>query len=232
MVDNLSQDRPDLTEILSNMRRPSVFMNLPLSNVQEALKRMQIIEIKAGEEVITQGDRPDNFYIIVEGDADVFQTDPFEDETELVSQLGRGEHFGEDAFVIEGTRNATVRLTRDSKLLALNGDDFTRLISQPLDDHVDHDTAKIQVDQGRRRLLDVRFEEEWFEERIPGATLIPLPELRGRLDELDKEHEYIVYCHAGKRSAVADLILKNNGYKSTWMSEGIRDWPYGVEKGL
>ena len=83
-----------------------------------------------------------------------------------------------------------------------------------------------------KKLLDVRYEEEWYEERIPDATLIPLPELRARLGELDKDHEYIVYCHAGKRSAVADLILKNNGFRSSWMRDGIRDWPFAVEKGL
>lgn len=233
LIENLSEERPDLTEVLNEMRRPSVFMNLPLSNVQEALKLMEIVDAKAGEEIVTQGDRPDNFYIIVDGAADVHETDPLGDEEpQLVNQLGSGNHFGEDAFVIEGKRGATVKLTRDSKLLALDGDDFKRLISQPLQDHVDHGTAKIQVDQGMRKLLDVRDEEEWYEERIPGATLIPLPELRARIGELNKDNEYIVYCYAGKRSAVADLILKNNGFKSSWMLEGIRDWPYAVEKGL
>jgi len=233
MVENLSQERPDLKEILSGMRRPSVFLNVPLTNVQEALKRTRLVEAKAGEVIIRQGEKPDNFYLIVEGAADVYQSDPIEGgEPQLVNHMESGDHFGEDAFIIEGTRSATVKLTRDSRLLALDGDDFKRLISKPLDDHVDHSTAKIQVDQGLRQLLDVRYEEEWYEERIPGAILIPLPELRVRINELDKNQGYIIYCHAGKRSAVADMILKNHGFKSAWMLEGIRDWPYVVEKGL
>ncbi len=233
MVENLAQERPDLEAILGDMRRPSVFMNLPLSNVQEALKLTTVIEARAGDEIITQGDTPDNFYIIIDGAADVHEVGLLSDDgAKLVNQMVSGDHFGEDAFVIEGTRSATVTLTRDSTLLALDGEDFKRLISQPLDDHVDHNTAKIQVDQGLKKLLDVRYEEEWYEERIPGATLIPLPELRTRMSELDKDQDYIVYCHAGKRSAVADLILKNNGFNSAWMLEGIREWPYAVEKGL
>jgi rhodanese-related sulfurtransferase len=232
MIESLAGDRPDLGTVLMTMRRPSVFINLPLTNVQQALKKMDIVEVKAGTEIITQGETPDNFYIIVDGEADVFQTDMFEDEADLVNQLKAGNHFGEDAFVIEGSRNATVKMTRNSKLLSLNGDDFKKLISQPLDDQVDHNTAKIQVDAGNKKLIDVRYEEEWYEERIPGATLIPLPELRARLDELDKNSDYIIYCHAGKRSAVADLILKSNGFKSCWMSAGIREWPFAVEKGL
>lgn len=233
MVESLAQERPDLEEVLNDMRRPSVFMNIPLSNVQEALKLMKVVAAREGEQIVTQGDQPDNFYIIVDGAADVFEVDPLEGgDPQLVNQLVSGNHFGEDALVLGGTRSATVTFTCDGKLLVLNGKDFKRLIGQALDDHVDHDTAKIQVDQGTKALLDVRYEEEWFEERIPGATLIPLPELRQRIGELDKTQEYIVYCHAGKRSAVADLILKNNGFTSSWMLEGIRDWPYVVERGL
>ena len=62
--------------------------------------------------------------------------------------------------------------------------------------------------------------------------LIPLPELRIRIDELDKGQEYIVYCHAGKRRAVVDMALKNNGFKSAWMREGIRGWPHAVENSV
>ncbi|MBW1643029.1 MAG: sulfurtransferase, partial [Deltaproteobacteria bacterium] len=42
-------------------------------------------------------------------------------------------------------------------------------------------------------LLDVRQEGEYEQSRIPGATLIPLPELMDRLDELDPEKPVITY---------------------------------------
>ena len=35
------------------------------------------------------------------------------------------------------------------------------------------------------KLLDVRYCEEFDDHHIPGATLIPLYELRNRMDELD-----------------------------------------------
>lgn len=232
MIDNISKERSDLKDILAQLKRPSVFMNLPLKNVHEALKRMKVMEAVEGDEIIKQGEQPDNFYIIVYGKAEVWQLDDCEDEPDLVGILRSGDHFGEDAFIIDGTRNATVKILRNTKLLALDGKDFKELIGQPLDDQVDHSTAKIQVEQGQKELLDVRYEEEWYEERIPEATLIPLPELRSRLNELDKAKEYIIYCHAGKRSAVADMILKNNGFRSKWLTDGIREWPYAVEKGL
>ena len=232
MIEYISQERPDLKELLTDLRRPSVFVGLPLMNVQQALKNMQVVHAKAGEEIIKQGSPPDNFYILVEGSAEVWVQELPDDEPELVNTLNSGNHFGEDAFIMEGTRTATVKLTKDSKLLALDGNHFKELISQPLDNQVDHSTAKIQVDQGQKELLDVRYEEEWYEVRIPGATIIPLPELRARVDELDKNTDYIIYCHAGLRSNVAAMILKQRGFNVSSLTGGVRDWPYSVEEGL
>ena len=42
-------------------------------------------------------------------------------------------------------------------------------------------------------LLDVRQPGEYAQARIPGSTLIPLPELANRLDELDRDKPLVVY---------------------------------------
>lgn len=47
--------------------------------------------------------------------------------------------------------------------------------------------------EGTFTFLDVRQPAEYEKERIPGAKLIPLPELTGRLEELDQTKPLIVY---------------------------------------
>lgn len=42
-------------------------------------------------------------------------------------------------------------------------------------------------------ILDVRQPSEYQESHIPGATLIPLPQLTDRLDEIDSEKPVLVY---------------------------------------
>ena len=42
-------------------------------------------------------------------------------------------------------------------------------------------------------VLDVRQPAEYEAAHLPGARLIPLPELSDRLDELDKERPTLVY---------------------------------------
>lgn len=61
-------------------------------------------------------------------------------------------------------------------------------------------------------LLDVRNPEELANGRFPEAINIPLSQLRDRVSELDPTKEYIVSCHSGLRSYVAERLLKQKGY--------------------
>ncbi len=61
-------------------------------------------------------------------------------------------------------------------------------------------------------LLDVRNEGELQNGAFKDALNIPLNDLRCRLAELDREKEYIVSCHSGLRSYLAERILKQAGF--------------------
>ncbi|EMF0090944.1 FAD-dependent oxidoreductase [Enterococcus hirae] len=61
-------------------------------------------------------------------------------------------------------------------------------------------------------LLDVRNEGELQNGAFKDALNIPLNDLRCRLTELDHEKEYIVSCHSGLRSYLAERILKQAGF--------------------
>lgn len=63
-------------------------------------------------------------------------------------------------------------------------------------------------------LLDVRNENELANGKFKEAINIPLNDLRERLGELDQSKEYIVSCHSGLRSYLAERILKQAGFKA------------------
>ena len=64
-----------------------------------------------------------------------------------------------------------------------------------------------------KKFLDVRTGSEFQSGRLKVDTIhIPLNELRERLDELDKNQAYIVSCHSGLRSYIAERILKQAGF--------------------
>jgi sulfur-carrier protein adenylyltransferase/sulfurtransferase len=61
---------------------------------------------------------------------------------------------------------------------------------------VDVIAGKQMIDQaasGELTILDVRQPSEYEAGHLPGARLIPLPELGDRLGELDKEKPTLVY---------------------------------------
>jgi len=61
-------------------------------------------------------------------------------------------------------------------------------------------------------LLDVRTQMENDEDAIPNSIVIPVQELEQRIDELNKEETYLVYCRSGNRSGQAMGILKDQGF--------------------
>ena len=55
---------------------------------------------------------------------------------------------------------------------------------------------------------------------MEGAHVIPLPELEGRLNELENKKDIVINCLSGMRSKVASSILARHGIKSQILAEG------------
>jgi rhodanese-related sulfurtransferase len=78
-------------------------------------------------------------------------------------------------------------------------------------------------------LLDVRQPEEWTPPlgHIEGATLIPLPELRARLGEIDawRDRPVVTVCRSGNRSETARRVLLEAGFTNVAnMDGGMIEW--------
>lgn len=61
--------------------------------------------------------------------------------------------------------------------------------------------------------LDVRKYKEWQNGRIPNSTHIFLGELSDKINKLDKEKNFAVYCASGYRASIAASLLKKNGFQ-------------------
>ncbi|MBW1825106.1 MAG: hypothetical protein JRI87_11195 [Deltaproteobacteria bacterium] len=74
-------------------------------------------------------------------------------------------------------------------------------------------------------LLDVRQDWEYEELHLPGATLIPLPELPDRLDEVAPDKPTLVYCAVGGRSSAAANLMSGRGFRDVYnITGGIMAW--------
>ena len=77
-------------------------------------------------------------------------------------------------------------------------------------------------------ILDVRTPEEYEDEHIENALLIPDYDLIDKIVDTvpDKKTVLFVYCRSGRRSAAAAENLSALGYESIYDFGGIIDWPY------
>jgi hydroxyacylglutathione hydrolase len=73
-------------------------------------------------------------------------------------------------------------------------------------------------------LVDVRGESEWTGGHLPGATLIPLPELTERLGEIPLDRAVIVQCQSGSRSSIAASLLLARGRTASNLTGGYAGW--------
>ena len=63
-------------------------------------------------------------------------------------------------------------------------------------------------------MLDVRTAEEYSSGNIPNSINIDVlsPDFKSKIELLDKNKEYLVYCRSGNRSAIASSIMATNGF--------------------
>lgn len=90
----------------------------------------------------------------------------------------------------------------------------------------------VAANKNKIHILDVRSKYETDEEktRINSAQMIPIEELRDRLNEVPKDKPILTICRSGKRSALAFEILRESGWQEVanisggllrWQAEGL-----------
>jgi rhodanese-related sulfurtransferase len=90
------------------------------------------------------------------------------------------------------------------------------------------DEVKSRLDRGDRfTLVDVREENEWQKDHLPGALHMSKGVIERDVEQKvpDLNTEMILYCGGGFRSALAADNLQKMGYKNVIsMDGGIRGW--------
>lgn len=81
------------------------------------------LDVPAGHVLMTEGQSGHEFYVLLDGTADVVRG------TTTVASLGPGDHVGELALLDPQPRNATVTMTSDGEVLAVTQREFWQLLT-------------------------------------------------------------------------------------------------------
>ncbi|HOK08869.1 MAG TPA: FAD-dependent oxidoreductase [Candidatus Hydrogenedens sp.] len=79
-------------------------------------------------------------------------------------------------------------------------------------------------------ILDVREPDEAEAGAIPNATLIPVDQLRMRVNEIPRDKPIITYCAVGLRGYIAYRFLKQQGFNVYNLNGGFRTWAWFHKK--
>jgi CRP-like cAMP-binding protein len=211
------------SEWLEEMIQNPAFRALPRERLALLMLKLEPCPVKAGDVVIKQGDPGDYYYIVKEGRLAVSRKEA-DGKVKLVSELGRGSVFGEEALLSGNPRNASIVALGDGLVMRLSRAAFEEMLKKPLLRYVMVAEAQAMLKAGAS-LIDVRPAEEFRQGSLKGSTNLPISELRARLGELDPQRPYVLICRNGTQSEAAAFLLGQRGYRVAVLHGGMQALP-------
>ena len=99
-----------------------LFGGLSKSQLGSIAQLADEVDVPTGKELIAEGDRGRQFFVLVEGTADVRR------RGRKINRMNNGDFFGEIALVSDRPTTASVTATEPSRLLVITASGFRRLL--------------------------------------------------------------------------------------------------------
>ena len=116
----------EVTKIIDRLREVPLFAKLDDEKLRWVSDQGEVLELEAGTRIATQGDPPDGFYVILEGETK--WTRNVGGEEVYVVTLGAGDIFAELIMVLDEPYPTTGHSTTDVKLYKLDADAFWNML--------------------------------------------------------------------------------------------------------
>ena len=115
--------------MLDALGRIDFFESLSRRDLRKITRHLKIINYSRGEEIITQGDPGEVFFLIKSGSVNVVAVDE-NGEIYMRKMLREGNYFGEISLLTGDPRTATVTVIEDVELFLLNKGDFKAILRE------------------------------------------------------------------------------------------------------
>src|SRR5919198_5439521 len=112
------------TELL---KKVPLFSRLDKKQLQDVAHIADEVDLPAGKEMATEGDRGREFFVLLKGEAEVTRAG------ERINTMKEGDFFGEIALVTKMPRTATVTATTDVDVLVITERAFDNLLKNSPD---------------------------------------------------------------------------------------------------
>jgi CRP/FNR family cyclic AMP-dependent transcriptional regulator len=109
---------------LEHLAQVQMFSSLNKKELRLVSKAADLVDLKAGTEIVREGSIGHEFYLVMSGEATVRRNG------RKVATLGPGRYFGELALLDRGPRSATVVADTDMELAVIGQREFMSVIDQ------------------------------------------------------------------------------------------------------
>jgi CRP/FNR family transcriptional regulator, cyclic AMP receptor protein len=106
------------------IKKVPLFANCSKGELEEIAHIADEIDLKKGKEMTREGSRGREFFVLLEGDADVTK------DGRSINKLSAGDFFGEIALISDSPRTATVTATSPVRALVITDRSFRRLLNE------------------------------------------------------------------------------------------------------
>ena len=106
------------------IRRIPLFSQFSRRELAEVAMMADEVDVRAGKELTKQGSPGREFFVLVDGQADVLR------DRRKIFTLGRGDFFGEIALIAKRPRTATVVATTPATVLVVTDRAFRQLLER------------------------------------------------------------------------------------------------------
>ena len=106
------------------LKKVPLFSKLDKKGLQDVAHIADELDLPAGKEMATEGDRGREFFVLLDGEAEVTKGGS------RINTMKKGDFFGEIALVTKMPRTATVTATSDVDVLVITERDFDALLKK------------------------------------------------------------------------------------------------------
>jgi CRP-like cAMP-binding protein len=106
------------------LKKVPLFSKLNKQGLQQVAQIADELDLPAGKEMATEGDRGREFFVLLDGEAEVTK------QGSRINTMKKGDFFGEIALVTKMPRTATVTATSDVDVLVITERDFDSLLKK------------------------------------------------------------------------------------------------------
>jgi CRP/FNR family cyclic AMP-dependent transcriptional regulator len=106
------------------IQKVPLFSRLDKKGLQSIAQIADELDLPAGKVMAEEGDRGREFFVLLDGEADVTKAGT------SINTMRKGDFFGEIALVTKMPRTASVTATTDVRVLVINERDFSSLLKK------------------------------------------------------------------------------------------------------